>query len=368
MNAFNPTRVTGGDSCRTLLACGPGAPVWGPTSNAVWFDLMRPVVLPAGTFQPGSTLEFDLLIEFLAPAAAGRAIRLDVNGVVIGQAFPVAAIGCTSVKLPVWVANDGRSLLGYSVNVNDVLSPVAGQGAPFASHAALASVSTVDVTTETTIRVQARPTNGDICRLVGMCLTQRAMPGRPGQLLPANAVSCWGDSLTAGSGSTTPTGGWPSRLRQTLVGRGVSNFGIGGQTSVQVVDRMLADRVMGRSGIVIGWFGRNDVGVAGDLTATVMAQHARAAANMASGASYLPCTITPSSTEVTGSANHTAILAANTAIRAAYPQTIDLFAALATEPDGTIAAANRSDPVHLNDAGYEIVKTSVQAKLTSLGL
>ena len=137
---------------------------------------------------------------------------------------------------------------------------------------------------------------------------------------------------------------------------------------MQIVDRMLADRVMGRSGIVIGWFGRNDVGIAADLTATVMAQHGRAVANLAHGASYLPCTITPSSAEVTGSSNHNAILAANTAIKAAYPQAIDLFAALATEPDGTIAAANRFDAVHLNDAGYEIVKTTVQAKLTSLGL
>lgn len=368
MNAFNPPRAPAAETCRVLLACGPGAPVWGPASNAAWFELMRPANLPAGAFQPGSMLEFDLLIEFLAPAAAGRAIRLDINGVVVGQTYPVAAIGCTSVKMPVWVANDGKSLLAYAMNFNDVLSPAAGQGAPFSSHASVASASVVDVTAETTIRVQAQPQNGDICRLVGMCLTQRAMPGRPDQLLPANAVSCWGDSLTGGTGSTTPAGGWPSRLRQALTGRGVSNFGIGGQTSVQIVDRMLADRVMGRSGIIVGWFGRNDVGVAADLTATVMAQHARAAANLAHGASYLPCTLTPAAAEVTGSASHTAILAANTAIKAAYPNAADLFAALATEPDGTIAAANRFDAVHLNDAGYEIVKTAVQAKLTALGL
>lgn len=99
-----------------------------------------------------------------------------------------------------------------------------------------------------------------------------------------------------------------------------------------------------------------------------MAQHARAVANLAPGASYLPGTITPSSAEVSGSANHTAILAANVAIKAAFPNAIDLFAALATEPNGTIAAANRSDAVHLNDAGYEIVKTTVQSKLTALGL
>lgn len=367
MNAFHNPRIFT-ETSRVLLSCGPGAPVWGPTSNATWFDLMKPAVLPIGSLQPGAALEFDLLIEFQVPAVAGRSIRLDVNGVVIGQSFPVAAVGCTSIKLPVWVANDGQSLLAYAMNFNDVVSPAAGQGAPFSSHAAGASATAVDVTAETTIRVQARPMNGDICRLVGMCLVQRAMPGGPGQLLPADAISCWGDSLTVGTGSTTPMGGWPSRLRQALAGRGVTNLGVGGQTAEQVVDRMVADRAMGRSGIVIGWFGRNDVGVAADLTATMRAQHARAAANLAAGAVYLPCTITPSSTEVSGSANHNAILAANAAIKAAHPDAIDIFAALATEPDGTIAAENRFDPMHLNDAGYEIVKATVQAKLTALGL
>ncbi|KPH80512.1 SGNH/GDSL hydrolase family protein [Bosea vaviloviae] len=351
-----------------LLACGPGAPVYGPAANATFFDLMRPAVLPAGVFRPGAALELDLLIEFLAPAIAGRSIQITINGVTIGQSFPVAAIGSTSIKLPAWVSNDGKSLLAYAVNFNDVVSPAAGQGAPFSSHAAQAAASVVDLTAQATIRVQAKPVNGDICRLVGLCLTQRSMPGGPAALLPLNAISCWGDSLTAGSGSTTPAGGWPSRLRQALAGRGVSNFGIGGQTSLQIVERMLADRVMGRNGIVIGWIGRNDVGVVADLTATVMAQHARAVANLAPGASYLPGTITPSSAEVSGSANHTAILAANVAIKAAFPNAIDLFAALATEPNGTIAAANRSDAVHLNDAGYEIVKTTVQSKLTALGL
>jgi len=368
MNAFNLPPLFGFESSRVLLAGGPGPVIYGPTSNAAWFDLVRPLVLPAGTLQPGSALELDLLVDFQASNAAGRAVKLDINGVLVGQAFPAAAIGCASVKFPFWVANDAGSILAYGQSFNDVLSPAAGQGAPFSSHAAAPMVVTVDVRGETTLRVQAQPKNGDVCRIAGLCLTQRRMPGGPGQMLPPNAISCWGDSLTSGLGATTPTGGWPSRLRQALAGRGVSNFGVGGQTSVQIVDRMIADRVMGRHGIVIGWLGRNDVGVAGDLAATVMAQHARAAANLASGASYLPGTIIPASTETAGSTNHNAILAANAAIRAQYSNAIDFFAALATEPDGTVASANRFDTVHLNDAGYEIAKTATQTRLTALGL
>lgn len=157
-------------------------------------------------------------------------------------------------------------------------------------------------------------------------------------------------------------------MRQSLAGRGVSNLGVGAQTASQIVDRMVADRVMGRHGIVISWIGRNDVGVAGNLATVVMAQHARAAANLAGGASYLPGTIIPSATETAGSPNHNAILAANAAIKAQYPGAIDFFAALATEPDGTVAVANRFDAVHLNDAGCEIARATVQGRLTALGL
>jgi lysophospholipase L1-like esterase len=368
MNAFNLPPAFGFEGSRVLIAGGAGPLIFGPAANAAWFDLIRPVVLPAGTLQPGSALELDLLVDFQAPNAAGRAIKLDINGVLVGQAFPAAAMGCASIKFPFWVGNDARSLAAYGQSFNDVLSPAAGQGAPFSSHAAAPAIIAVDLSGETTIRVQAQPKGGDVCRVAGICLTQRRMPGGAGQMLPLNAISCWGDSLTSGLGATTPIGGWPSRLRQTLAGRGVSNFGVGGQTAAQVIDRLVADRVMGRHGIIIGWLGRNDVGVAGDLTAAVMTQHLRAVANLAGGATYLPGTIIPSATDTAGSANHNAILAANAAIRAQYPNAIDFFAALATEPDGTVAAANRSDTVHLNDAGYEIARTTVQTRLTAFDL
>ncbi|MDX3806976.1 hypothetical protein ACXIUS_11040 [Bosea thiooxidans] len=157
-------------------------------------------------------------------------------------------------------------------------------------------------------------------------------PGDVGVLLPGNAIDCWGDGLTAATGATLPSGGYVSRLRQARAGRGVTNFGIGGQTSQQVVDRMPGDKVMGRNGIVLAWIGRNGVGSGGSLIDKVIVQHERAVANLAAGGDYLPCTITPTEIETAGSA----ILAANTAIKSTYPNTIDLFMVLATEPNGTM--------------------------------
>lgn len=368
MNMFNCQPITALPDAIVLAVSGPGPLIYGPTSNAVWFDLMKPLVLPAGTIQPGAVLEFDALFDFQG-ANAGRALRLNVNAASIGQSFPTTTNLAGNVKFLFYVANDGKSLLAYSQNFNDVLSPTAGQGAPFSVHTSAAPNVVVDLTGAVTVSLQARPQNGDSIRILGLSLVQRRMAAGAGAILPANAVSCWGDSLTAGTGSSSPSGGYVTRLRQALTGRGVSNLGIGGQTSLQIVDRMLADKSMGRRGIIVSWIGRNDVGISPDLQVTVLAQHARAVANLEAGTAYLPCTITPSATETTGTSNHTAILAANAALKAMYPVTcVDLYAALSTEPDGTIPASLRFDAVHLNDAGYEVVKTTVQAKLTSLGL
>lgn len=175
MNAFNPPPAYGFEGARVLLAGGPGAPVYGPSANVAWFDLIRPLVLPAGALQPCSALELDLLIDFQAPVAAGRVVRIEINGVLVGQTFPVAAIGFASIKFPFWVANDARSLVAYGQNFNDVLTPAAGQGVPFSSHATAPALVAVDVSGETTIRIQAQPRNGDICRIAGIGLVQRRM-------------------------------------------------------------------------------------------------------------------------------------------------------------------------------------------------
>ena len=368
MNNFNCQPVVVAQDAAVLAASGPGTLIYGPTSNSTFFDLVKPLVIAAGTIQPGDVLEFDALLDFQG-ANAGRSVVLYFNGITIGQSYPTTTNLGANFKHLVYIANDAKSALIYSANLNNVSSPTSGQGAPFSVSTTAPASMVVDFTGEVTVAFKAKPLNGDSVRLLGLSLTRRRMPAGAGALLPVNAVNCWGDSLTAGTGSSSPAGGYVTRLRQALTGRGVLNFGIGGQTSQQIVDRMLADKSMGRRGIIASWIGRNDVGVSPDLSVTVLAQHQRAVANLDAGAVYLPCTITPSATETTGTPNHTAILAANNAIRASYPgRFIDMYAALATEPDGTIPASLRSDAVHLNDAGYEVAKTTVANKLTALGI
>lgn len=367
MPAFNAPITLSAPPPRVLAASGPGAVVYGATGNTTWYDLVRPVVLKPGAVQRGAMLELSVLFDFLANGA-GRSIQVTFNGVAVLQSYPTATVQQLHALSRLFVANDLKSVLLFSQNANDIVSPGIASASPFGTKGNVPATVAIDFTNEVTVRVQGKPVNGDSLRLAGFSLVYQVASGDVGVLLPANAVSCWGDSLTAGTGATSPSGGYVSRLRQALAGRGVTNFGIGGQTSQQVVDRMLGDKVMGRNGIVLAWIGRNDVGTGGSLIEKVMVQHERAATNLAAGATYLPCTITPTETETAGSANHNAILAANTAIKSAYPNTIDLFTVLATEPNGTIPSTSRSDATHLNDAGYEIVKTQVMMKLAALDL
>lgn len=62
--------------------------------------------------------------------------------------------------------------------------------------------------------------------------------GTPFPAFPLSALACWGDSLTAGAGSTNPTTkSYPGQLSALLGGRTVFNGGIGGQTSLQIMAR-----------------------------------------------------------------------------------------------------------------------------------
>lgn len=359
-----------GSLTAVLLAGGRGPVISAGSGNATFYDLIKPIVLPPGTLRPGAMLDLAILFDFIS-SNAGRSVQVTLNNVLVGQSYPTAAVFSLNSRLQFWPANDLSGLIVYSQNLNDALSPAVVSASPFGTRASVGTLVAVDVSGTVTIRVQAKPVNNDQVRIAGISLTQSRTLAGPAALVPNNAIQAWGDSLTAGTGATAAiatAGGWPTQLRVAQPGRPVTNYGIGGQTSQQIVDRMVADKVAGRGPIIVAWLCRNDVGVAANLTTTCLAQHARAVANLAPGAVYLPATIIPASTETTGSGNHNAILAANAAIKAAYPNAIDLFAALATEPDGTVAAANRFDSIHLNDTGYGIVKDTVAAKLTALGL
>lgn len=68
----------------------------------------------------------------------------------------------------------------------------------------------------------------------------------------AQVFVAWGDSLTAGSGGTP----WTTQFN-TLSGLTIVNYGVGGQTSTQVKDRMLANTAS-HDDFTIIWVGRNN--------------------------------------------------------------------------------------------------------------
>jgi lysophospholipase L1-like esterase len=82
----------------------------------------------------------------------------------------------------------------------------------------------------------------------------------PGQILyaPANATACWGTSLTNGTGAVSPAGGWPTKLGLVRTGQSISNLGVAGQTSSQILTRILRDTVRGKSTQCIFEMCRND--------------------------------------------------------------------------------------------------------------
>jgi lysophospholipase L1-like esterase len=70
-------------------------------------------------------------------------------------------------------------------------------------------------------------------------------------------ITAWGDSLTDGQPFTRPES-YPSQLGALLPDRVVTNEGIGGETSSQILARMLADTTH-RHDVTVIWMGRNNL-------------------------------------------------------------------------------------------------------------
>jgi lysophospholipase L1-like esterase len=70
-------------------------------------------------------------------------------------------------------------------------------------------------------------------------------------------VTTWGDSLTDGQ-PFTRADSYPTKLSMLLPDRIVTNEGIGGETSTQILARMLADSTH-RHDVTVLWMGRNNL-------------------------------------------------------------------------------------------------------------
>lgn len=185
-------------------------------------------------------------------------------------------------------------------------------------------------------------------------------------ILTYSRLAAWGDSLTAGTGGTA----WPQQFSANK-GWAYYNGGIGGQSSTQIRDRMLADNAKSGWPTVI-WAGRNNFT---DPT-TVKADIASMVASLGH-TRYLVLGITSGfgGSENIGTPNGLIIAGLNSDLAALYgSRFVDALAALvaAYNPgipqdvtdhnNGIPPSSLRSDAVHLNTAGYGIIAAAVATK------
>lgn len=135
-----------------------------------------------------------------------------------------------------------------------------------------------------------------------------------GTLNLSTAISIWGDSLTQGNVDGLGDN-YPSDL-QAYTTRIAHNYGIGGQTSAQILTRFQNNPNSYNDYTVI-WAGRNDISNSVP-TATIEANLTSMVTLLPSGGRYVLMTILPRQDEPTGSTNANNIATVNSYITSTY--------------------------------------------------
>jgi lysophospholipase L1-like esterase len=179
-------------------------------------------------------------------------------------------------------------------------------------------------------------------------------------------IVCDGNSLTAGQGGTP----YPKQLLSLLGGTyQVQNFGVGGQTTEDMIADAATQIDSNPKSVLIAWEGGNDIIVDGADLATLQSRwntyfSARKAAGWGVGASKLVAmTITP---RTVFTAPQNALVAQfNDWLRSNYTtyatHLVDLAAD--TRLDDPNDATYYDDGIHMTTAGYAVVAELIQAEV-----
>jgi len=194
-------------------------------------------------------------------------------------------------------------------------------------------------------------------------LKQLVLRGPPPHGLVQN-VACWGDSLTAGAGGTP----YPSdiALSPLCAGRNVMNGGVGGETSSQIKRRFLAAPEHFGDLVVI-WAGRNNY----DDSDTVKADIAEMVDQLTTDR-FVVLSVLNMQTEPKGGGSLATINRLNQDLAKRYQgHYLDVRTTLVNAYDKSSAqdiadhdsdctpSSLRSDKIHLNTAGYQLVSNMV---------
>lgn len=248
---------------------------------------------------------------------------------------------------------------GYSTNLI--------AGSPAAHGHTFGTLSTVAVGK---LRIGDGYFNGRLCKAAITSGTDASgQAAIESQFAGATAAICWGDSMTAGSLSDA----WPLYLR-TVSGIYTENQGGGGQTSTQIRTRFVAETSRKREWINVLWMGTNDNPAVNTWTPT-LANIAACVADLEGDQRYLVLGVTVGE----GAVPPAYVDDLDATLAGLYADRfVDIRAYLQSYNDGSgndladIAAglvprSLRSDTIHLNGRGNQLVAKCLDAKLAALG-
>ena len=189
------------------------------------------------------------------------------------------------------------------------------------------------------------------------------------QFSGANALNCWGDSMTAGNLGDA----WPLYLR-AQAGIYSENKGAGGQTSAQIRTRFVAETGRRREWINVFWMGTND-DPAVNTWGPTLANIAACVADLEGDQRYLVLGVTVG----VGAVDPAYVDDLDTTLSGLYgDRFVDIRAYLQSYNDGSVddladiavglvPRSLRSDTIHLNGRGNQLVAKCLDAKLAALG-
>lgn len=181
------------------------------------------------------------------------------------------------------------------------------------------------------------------------------------EALSGSHLAAWGDSLTSGLNEVPYT-----VELANLTGFTIYNGGVGGETSVQIKDRMLADPAKHAWPTLI-WAGRNDSDNPQQVVASIGAMVAALGHSQ-----YLVLATLNAADEGRGTYGYEKTIALNNQLAAAYgAHYLDVRAYLVAHADtgnDTIPPAlhKPGDLLHLNAAGYALVAACIYERLGQL--
>ncbi len=191
------------------------------------------------------------------------------------------------------------------------------------------------------------------------------------------ALQCWGDSMTAGSGTGVTTG-YPLRL-SAAIDRPIENKGAGGETSTQITARFVADTTNKDRWTNILWMGTNDALTSGQEAAWISLILSNIA-TCVSGLKGAKRHIVIGAVRADGGSVPGSLLdSLDAALLGVYgDKFLNVRVHLQSLNDGSandladialglVPRSLRSDIIHLNDKGYQHVADLLAATLEAKG-